>query len=173
MRRLTTAVTLGALLGVLAGVLTASPAFAGRGPKWQVEPAVPFTVPAGVCGFRIGVTFPVAKEYEKVLKAADGSTTILSTGSLKVSYTNLRTGKAITENVSGPGKVTTHADGSVTVAFRGHTGSFLSPGGAKQFGLPAVSVTTGKFTESIAPDGTITSITVRGHVLVDVCAALS
>jgi hypothetical protein len=34
-------------------------------------------------------------------------------------------------------------------------------------------VTAGTRTVSIAPDGTITSLSLQGHVLVDVCAALS
>jgi hypothetical protein len=65
MRRLTVIVALGALLGMFAGVLTAAPALAGRGHKWQLVPGKPFTVPASLCGFKIHVTFPVNKEYLK------------------------------------------------------------------------------------------------------------
>jgi hypothetical protein len=36
-----------------------------------------------------------------------------------------------------------------------------------------VSVTAGALTSVIAADGAETSVTLRGHVLVDVCAALS
>jgi len=36
-----------------------------------------------------------------------------------------------------------------------------------------VAVTAGQQTASIAADGTMTSLTLHGHVLVDVCAALS
>ena len=45
MRRFGVIVALGALLGMFAGVLTAAPALAGRGPKWQLTVAAPFTVP--------------------------------------------------------------------------------------------------------------------------------
>ena len=38
--------------------------------------------------------------------------------------------------------------------------------------LPTVAVTAGAVTESAASDGTITSLTPHGHVLVNVCAAL-
>ena len=176
MRRLGVIVALGALLGMLAGVVTATPALAGgRGDGWHIVPTPPegFTVPASFCGFKIHVTFPVSKEYAKLLKAADGSMITLVTGSLRFTFTHLSTGTAITENVSGPGKIITHADGSATVTAKGHNGDFLTPAQAKQFGLPPVSVTAGALTTTLAPDGTETSVTLKGHVLVDVCAALS
>jgi hypothetical protein len=174
MRRIRVAVALGALLGMLGGVATASPALAGRGPKWDVFPApLAMTLPAAFCGFKVRVTAPVDKEIIKVLKASDGSMTFLFTGSFRHSYTNLSTGKAITENASASARFTTHADGSVTVASRGRTPSFLSPADAKRFGLPTVSVLAGRQTFSLDSSGAITSLSLHGHVLVDVCAALS
>jgi len=172
MRRLGVIVALGALLGMLGGLLTASPALAGRGPKWEFQELKPFTLPALFCGFKIRVTLPAAKEYEKVLKASDGSMTTLVTGSLKITFTNPGTGKAITENVSGPAKVIHHPDGSITLYGKGHNGIFLAPADQKRFGLPGVSVTAGARTESVGASG-ITSLSLKGHVLVDVCAALS
>ena len=173
MRRLGVIVALSALLGMFAGVVTASPALAGRGHKWEFLPFKPFTLPAAFCGFKVRVTAPGNKEFAKILKASDGSMTFLFTGSAKWSFTNLSTGKAITENVSGPGKVTVNSDGSATFADKGHTPIFLTPADAARFGLPTVSVTAGALTGSVAADGSFTSLTLRGHVLVDVCAALS
>jgi hypothetical protein len=49
----------------------------------------------------------------------------------------------------------------------------LTPADAARFGLPALFVSAGALTESVAADGTITSLSLNGHVLVDVCAALS
>jgi hypothetical protein len=172
MRRIGLIVALGALLGMLGGVVTASPALA-RGPKWETVPADPFTLPATFCGFEIGVSFPVGREYSKLLKASDGSVITLTTGSLIASLTNLDTGKTITENVSGPGKFTVFDDGSTIMAFKGLTGFFLTPDQAKQFGLPTASVTAGAYTASLDPDGNPTSVLLQGHVLVDICAALS
>jgi DNA-binding beta-propeller fold protein YncE len=166
-------VALTALLGMFAGVLTASPALAGRGHKWQIVPAAPFTVPANRCGFKVLVTTVANKVFGKLLKAADGSMITLSTGTLKSSYTNLSTGKTVTENTSGPGKVTVNPDGSAVVATKGHSGIFLTPAQAKRFGLPTVSVIAGGLTASFAANGSFTSLTLHGHVLVDVCAALS
>ena len=151
--------------------MTASPALA-RGPQWQLLSAEPFTLPASFCGFEVGVTFPVGKEYLKVLKTSDGSMTFLITGALTASFTNLGTGKTITENVPGAGKVTEFPDGSVTLSQEGHTARFLTPADAQRFGLPAVGVTAGLLTTSVAADGSITSMSLDGHVLVDVCAAL-
>lgn len=151
-------------------MVTAAPAFA-RGPQWELLDAQPFTTDS--CGFEVAVTIPVNASYIKVLTASDGSTVLLETGKLDVSYTNLQTGQTITENESGPGKLTELADGSVALADEGHNGIFLTPADAQQFGLPALSVTAGRLQESIASDGTITSLTLNGTVLVNVCAALS
>jgi hypothetical protein len=77
-------VALGALLGMLAGAATASPALAdGRGDGWQlvsVRPSFSFTSDAVFCGFQIQGT-EVSKAFTKELKAADGSMAFLSTGS--------------------------------------------------------------------------------------------
>jgi hypothetical protein len=171
MRRLAVIAALGTVLAMLTGVLAASPALAGRGPKWAPTPAKPFTLPAAFCGFKVRVTFPVDKEYGKALTAADGTTLI--TGSLTATYTNLSTGKAITEKLNGPGRVI-RRPGSLTTAVKGRSGLFLPPADAHRFGLPTVAVTAGAQTMTLAlPSGAPTSLTLHGHVLVDVCAALS
>jgi hypothetical protein len=171
MRRIAVIAALGTVLAMLTGALAASPALAGRGPKWTPVTAKPFTLPAGSCGFKIRITLPVNKEYGKALTAADG--TRLVTGALRVTYTNLSTGKAITENLSGPGKVT-QQPGSLTNAVKGRSGLFLSPADAQRFGLPTVAVTAGAQTVTLAlPSGAVTSVTLHGRVLVNVCTALS
>ena len=176
MRRLRVIVALGALLCVLGGVVTASPALAGRGPKWQppTPGGPPFTLPALYCGFKLRVAYPVNHEYTKVLHHADGSTTFLFTGAVTALYTNLQTGKAITVPENGPGKATIGADGTITEVHTGRNGPFfLAPANAQRFGLPAVSVTAGALRFSVDPDGNLTSLSLDGHVLVDVCAALA
>jgi hypothetical protein len=175
MRRLRLIVAVGALLCMLGGVVTASPALAGRGPKWQPPSGPPFTLPALFCGFKLRVTAVVNKEFTKVLKTADGSMTFLFTGAVTVSYTNLQTGKTITVPENGPGKATIGSDGSITEVHTGRNGPFiLAPADQKRFGLPGVSVTAGRLAFSVsAPPRVITSLSLHGHVLVDVCAALS
>jgi len=171
MRRRGTIVTLGALLGILGGALTVSPAQAGRGPNWEYLPAEPFTEPAALCGFGIQVT-PVSNEYIKELKTPDGSV-LLFTGSFVQSYTNLNTGKTITENASASARITVNDDGSASVVSTGLSPLFLAPAEAQQFGLPAVNVLAGVATFSLDPDGNVTALSLQGHVQVDVCAALS
>jgi hypothetical protein len=172
MRRLGVMAALSALLGMFGGVVTASPALA-RGPQWQFNTGQPFTVPADFCGFQIGVSFPVDKEYFKVLKAADGSMTLLITGALTLTNTNLNTGKTITANISGPGTVTFFPDGSITTEETGRAVYALVPADAQRFGLPPIGLTAGPLTTSVDVDGNLTSFSLQGHVLVDVCAALS
>lgn len=171
MRRLGVIVAFGALLCMFGGVVTASPALA-RGPKWQFQPKTPMTLPAALCGFEVRVTPLVNREFAKILKAPDGSMILLATGSVTNSYTNLETGKTITENVSGPAKIAFFPDGSSIALERGRNELNLPPADAARFGLPTVSVTVGKRSISFAPDGSITSLSLHGHVAVDVCAAL-
>jgi hypothetical protein len=171
MRRLRAIVAFGALLGMLGAVVPAPPALA-RGPKWQFQPKSPVTLPAEWCGFEIRVTPLVNREYSKIFKASDGTMIVLSTGSVKASYTNLETGKTITENISGPSKTTFFPDGSSTSLERGRNELYLGPANAARFGLPSVSVVVGASTRSRAADGSITSVSLHGHVAVDVCAAL-
>jgi hypothetical protein len=172
MKRTAVIVAVGGLLGTFGAMVAAAPTLA-RGPKWQFANIPTFTLPAALCGFKIQVTPVVDKSYFKVLKTSDGSTTFLSTGQAKLSFTNLQTRKTITEGVSGPAKPTVFPNGSLTEVAGGHNLIILSPADAKRFGLPTVSVTVGRIKESFAPNGTITSLSLQGHVLVNVCSALS
>ena len=174
MRRLGVIVALGALLGMLGGVVTAAPALA-RGPKWQFNapPPGPVILPADFCGFQIKATFPADKEYIKVLKTADGSMTFLITGALTVTNTNLSTGKTISANISGPGKVTFFPDGSLLSEGKGHNIIALFPADARRFGLPTLAISAGALTTSVDANGNLMSVSLQGHVLLDVCAALS
>ena len=175
MRRVGLIVALGALLGMLGGAATASPALAdGRGDGWQFGPLPPsFTLDPKFCGFAIQGTQLVDKEFGKELKAADGSITFLVNGANQISLTNPANGKTITENNSASFTITFFPDGSVTTVVRGVGANTLLPADAARFGLPGVFVAAGALTVMMAADGTITSLSLNGHVLVDVCAALS
>ena len=167
--------TLGALLGMLGGAVMASPALAdGRGDGWQFLPLTPtFTVDPVFCGFEIQGTNVVNKGFVKALKTADGSMAFLTTGTDKVSLTNQANGKTLTANISGPFKTIVFPDGSVTFVTTGHQFNLLAPADAARFGLPGFFVSAGGLTLSVAADGTITSLSMDGNVLVDLCAALS
>jgi hypothetical protein len=173
MRRLGLVLATGALLGMFAAALSASPALAGRGHKWQYVAAKPMTLPAVYCGFKVRLTFPRDKEYGKLLKTSNGSMISLFTGSFRVTFTNPANGKSITENANSPLKQTSTPT-SIILKNGGHVGLLLTPGDAKRFGLPGISVTAGQVTATIAlATGAITSLTLHGHVAVDVCTALS
>jgi len=175
MRRAGVIVALGALLGMLGGVVTTSPALAdGRGNGWQFMSLPPtFTVDPIFCGFEIQGTTLVNKGFVKALTTADGSGAFLTTGTAKLSLTNPANGNTITVNISGPIKEIVFPDGSVTFVGKGHQFNMLAPADAARFGLPGFFVSAGGLTLAVAADGTITSLSMDGNVLVDLCAALS
>src|SRR5215469_5491413 len=175
MRRAGVIVALGALLGMLGGAVTTSPALAdGRGDGWQFLSLPPtFTVNPIFCGFEIQGTTLVNTGFVKALKSADGSMAFLTTGTDKVSLTNPANGKTIAANISGPFKTIDFPDGSVTFVTTGHQFNLLAPADAARFGLPGFFVSAGGLAQTVAADGTITSLSMDGNVLVDLCAALS
>jgi len=167
-------VALSALLGMVGGVATAAPALAGgRGDGWEFLDLPPtFTVPAEFCGFEVQGTQLVNKQFQKELKTADGSMIILSNGALKNTLTNPANGKSVTVS-TGPAKFIGHPDGSLTALETGHQVSVLFPADAARFGLPIFFASAGALRANVDPDGNLTSVSLQGHVLVDVCAALS
>jgi hypothetical protein len=175
MRRIGVIVALSALLSMIGGVATASTALAGgRGDGWQfVDFGSGFTTDS--CGFPINVTVDVDNAFGKALTAPDGSTIFLFTGALKFTFTNPANGKSISANSSGPTKVTVSPDGSTaTSTGTGSTALFLTPADAAVLGVPAVFVFAGRGTATIdLSTGNVISGSIVGHILVNVCAALS
>jgi hypothetical protein len=155
-------------------VLTTSSASA-RGPKWVFLPAGPSTLPAASCGFPVALDFPRNEEFAKATPRPDGSTDILFTGSFHVSATNTDTGKAVAVNASGPGHIHVNPDGSASFLFLGHTLIFFfSASDAASFGAPsALFLWAGQVHSALDADGNLTTETFRGHMLLDICAALS
>jgi len=91
----------------------------------------------------------------------------------QTTFTNLSTGKTINANTSGPAKKTESADGSLVFASEGLTAIALEPPDAKRFGLPTLFVSAGSVTLSFTAEGDTTSVSLHGHALINVCAALS
>ena len=108
------------------------------------------------------------------LKTTAGSMTFLLTGSARIALTNPANRKTITQNVSGPVKLIVNADGS-TIYLGNGIGPFgLAPADQARFKLPGLFIFAGALTATTAPDGiTTTSLTLHGHMVVNVCAALS
>ncbi|HKB41916.1 MAG TPA: hypothetical protein VKD72_36150, partial [Gemmataceae bacterium] len=60
-----------------------------------------------------------------------------------------------------------------TMLLKGPAVVLLTPDDQARFGLPGLFVTEGALTVTVDAAGNITSLSLDGHVLVDVCAALS
>jgi hypothetical protein len=167
-------VALGALLGMFGGVVTATPALAGgRGDGWELFPFGSGTV-TGFCAFPVFIGVPAQNAFQKILTSPPGTTILLLNGSLKMSFTNENTGKTITENVTGSGKAIVNPDDSLSIRQEGHLGLItLEAADAERFGLPPLAVIGGVLFEEVTPEFTYTSVSMQGHILVDICAALS
>ena len=172
MRRIRVVVALGALLGMFGGVVTAAPALAvgGRGDGWVFQDFGPgFTTTN--CGFLIQATQDVDNVFMKALTAPDGSMIMLSTGAAKITFT--ANGKSVTENTSAASKGTVNPDGTATFVSMGPMPIDLLPADAARLGLPAVFVFAGRGTALLDASGNIISATMDGHILVNLCTALS
>ena len=167
MRRLASVIVTSVLL---VGVL-AQPAVA-RGPKWQFADAPPFTLPSDVCGFPVLVEAVRNREYSTTTENPDGSLTIRFTGSFWSRYTNLETSASVTVNISGPGTIVVHPDGSFDLTVRGRNGIIYLPEDAERVGFPNLFIAVGRFTEHAAPDGSFTSAQLDGTIQMDVCAEI-
>jgi hypothetical protein len=114
------------------------------------------------------------KEFGKSTENADGSVDFKITGSLVQEVTNTDTGESVVLNTSGPGTLHFLPDGSLTAATQGHTFEFFDSADVEALGLPsAIFVWAGLTHLTADADGIVTSATFRGHMLIDVCAALS
>jgi len=177
MRRLGVIVALGALLGMTGGVAAAAPALAGgRGDGWQFQSELlqTFNLPADFCGFPIVFKYDVINAFGKEFTAPDGSTFLLFNGSLKGTFTNPANGKSISVNVPSPTKATISPDGmTITLVGTGPIPSILTPADAAVLGVPPVSLFAGRITATLDADGNMISGSLVGHVLVNICAALS
>ena len=172
MRRFAVIVTLGALLSMIGGATAATPALAGgRGDGWTFQDFFPgFTTDN--CGFPINATQDVDKVFSKVLKTADGSTVFLFTGSAKITFTNPANGKNVSVNTSGPAKLTVNADNSGSFRATGREPMDLVPADAARFRLPALFASSGPITGTFDTNGNLTSLSLQGHIHVNICAAL-
>ena len=131
--------------------------------------AGPFEVPAGVaCSFGVLGGEPIINN--QVLKTfppePNGDIVQLATGALVFTLTNASTGKTITVNTSGPGRITIHPDGSTTLEAQGRWLLGFIDGPFTLF------ISSGRVVVSFGPDGTPTLVSQSGHVE-DVCALLS
>ena len=143
------------------------------------DPRVPLTAPtvtlSGYCeGFDVSVEFTRYKQYIiRQSTTPDGTTTLQIAGNAKATVTNLSTGESVSYNVSGPGTIVIHPDGSFTIDAAGPNLLWTLPENS-QPGVPTISYTTGHVTVAVDASGKTTSYKLAGGARqTDVCAALA
>lgn len=85
----------------------------------------------------------------------------------RVVFTNVETGEAVTESISGPGKLTIHPDGSFTLFGSGN----WVWGGNPETGDPGWFLVQGRFVQSIDAEGNY-SWSLLGGRLTSICDQL-
>jgi hypothetical protein len=146
---------------VFAAVASASP---GNGAVRVPVGNAPFDIDASVCGFPIHVGVVADKEYViHDTTLADGTEVVQITGKLVLSFTNVDTGKAIVENVSGPATETVPPDGSFVFHGLGNGVFIFSPGDQASIGEPGLVFWSGKLIVTFPPTGPAQSFTLSGN----------
>ena len=145
-------------LAVAAALLVPSVAVADK-PIREGLPAEDFTI-QGSCAFDVDLQVLVDKEF--ITTFSDGRQLI--TGRLVVRLTNVDAGKSIDLNISGPGFLTPHEDGSLTLKQNGRSLLFL-PG--------LLELTIGPVVIEIDPNGNAVSVTRTSAATVDLCPVLA
>lgn len=152
---------------VVAFAVFAAPASATQPSREPAQIPDSFTV-ARICAFPVQVDVLVNREIFTTF--SDG--TQLITGSLKVRLTNMSDpGKSAVVNASGPAKLVTLDDGTVVQTGVG-LGLQPFPAEASITGNAEFILISGSEVIEFYPDGSFQEVT-RGHVRLDVCAALT
>lgn len=169
------------LSAAFAAVLASLAALALATPARADDPRVPLTAPddtlSGYCeGFDVRVEFTRYNQYIiRQSTAQDGTTTLQVAGNAKATVTNLSTPtpKSVSYNVSGPGTIVIHPDGSFTIDAAGPNLLWTLPANSYP-NVPAISYTTGHVTFAVDSSGQTTSYTLAGGARqTDVCAVLA
>jgi hypothetical protein len=163
----------------LATLLVSVAALALAAPARAADPRVPLTAPdatlSGYCnGFDVSVVFSRYNQYViRQSTAPDGTTTSQIAGHATATVTNLSTGKSVSYNVSGPGRVVSYPNGAFTVDAAGPNLLWTLPENSAS-GVPAISYTTGHVTFAVDASGKTISYSLAGGARqVDVCAVLT
>jgi hypothetical protein len=155
------------VVGALLAAVFAAPAYAAPPTREPVQLPPSFTV-EGICSFTVQVD--VLANREKVTTFSNG--TQLITGTVKDRLTNASDPKqTIVVNSSGPATLVPQDDGSIILTGRG-LGLQPFPAGASITGMPEFLQFSGREVLRFNPDGSFNEVR-RGHVRLDVCAALT
>jgi hypothetical protein len=160
-------------LPALAALVACSAAFSASAayatPPTREPAQIPdsFTV-EGICTFTVQVDVLVNRE--QLTTFSNG--TLLVTGTLKLRLTNASNpGNSLVVNASGPARLVPLADGTVEQTGRG-LGLQPFPADASITGEVEFILVSGREVIEFYPDGSFKEIN-RGHVKLDICAALA
>jgi hypothetical protein len=159
MRRLVTATA------VVASLVVAPVASADK-PLREGLPAEPFTLDASICGFPVDVGIVANKEF--ITTFSSGKQII--TGKLVVELSG--NGKTITEQISGPGFITTDQSGTTTLTLSGTSLVFFFPGDLGP-GIPGQLLLTRGPVTLVFPESGTPSFDRTSASVVDLCAVLA
>jgi hypothetical protein len=151
-------------IAVLAVLVPAGTAWA-RGGDWQKLDNQPVDATCG--STTVHVTFPVDKEYYRIMTLPDGTQDQQITGRLITTFST-DSGASVSHNTSGPADILTYPNGDVEVRQRGTLGD---PGFFLPSGHPDIFVGSGLLDVILHPDGSITYVATPHHII-DVCAEL-
>jgi hypothetical protein len=168
-------VVVGVALGLMGGAVVAAPA---RSDPPLPLPTGPVTLPGtdsigadGFCAFPVRITYTRSTAHYRESTLPDETVVDKVEGSAFVTVTNEATGKSLDYNISGPGTLTTHPDGSFSLDVHGP--NLLWTTVANSFpGVPQLAYTNGHVLVDVNASGTTTSYSLSGNS-VDVCAALA
>jgi hypothetical protein len=155
-RRLFLAATVVSLL-----LATTAPAALANKPDRAFAPAPDvIDLAAGdACAFPVTLEIPVNNEYATTFTQRSGISWIHVSGRLIVTVSH--GAKSVELNVSGPGRIDNHPDGSTTMLFLGN---------GLIFDVGYILQTSGPVVLEVAADGSIASYDVTSAKVVDVCA---
>ncbi len=154
------------LLLLVLALASAPPAAASQPPR-SPFPTADTDYPASVCGFPVHLHVVHNNEYYKDF-GGDPDLSLVS-GRNVIALTNTNTGKTVTINASGPGKLYLYNDGSMQADAGGNNLFDLSSGHFTQY--PRLLVSSGRVHISWDAGGTVVSFSLQG-IARDTCAAL-
>ena len=150
----------------------AAPASAG-GPTRVAAPIPSPGTLEGFCPFAVHYDLTVNNEYQLVFTDAAGETThIRTTGGLQATLSNPESGRSIHVNISGPGNLVLHEDGSTTLHSSGSWLFFWAPDQLGPGTEGTMALTHGKIVVHTDADGFHQQILKRTGTSRDVCAIL-
>lgn len=155
-------------LALAAALVLTSAAVADRPTREELPPAGDFV--DTFCGFPMLVDFEQAQPGTVTLFYDQAGNLVRSFATfpgLQVTITNLETGEPLAHDLSGPGVIEFHADGSTTLTATGPWGIW-----SRMNGVRGRFITVGQVVELRDATGALVSRTLEAGRIVDVCAEL-